>query len=898
MSKHRIVLGLLSLLFMATSMAASLAERSPFTQGHWWDPSRSGNGFEIFNTANQAMVIWYTYDSVGRPIWYTAQGDVASLGTQPSWPLLQHRWVDGRKGGSEVVGSLRLDVRHPEAIDVAWEVRGKSGTWSVQPFTLSSTVSEVDHTGSWFDAANSGWGFTFTEQGDVIGGVLFTYDTAGAPTWVAGFERNNASVELYATNGACPSCAYTPTVKRSVGRLAFEFRGEGEMVLRSALALPMAAGVNVDGAKVTQLGRVASLRAADRQLAAFHSDKALKDYLEAGMLNVSSTGAGSDFSAAPPPTAFSLTNLQEAGVDESDVVKSNGRHIYTYATTGLYGTRAPVVRIAVVGGEGEGLEMRGSVALRSGAGTPLSNAGLFLHGEKLISVAGTITYSYVASPWFSSYSWMRGQTHVEVMSLANPDLPETVWRAEIEGHIVATRRIGDRVYVVSRFVPYLPVFSYGAQAPGAVAQNRALLANAPLSALLPSVRINGGEAAPLVQASAVFAPPQGARKPLADMVVITAIDLASPRIAQSIAIVGPVETVYASTTNLFVASSRYELRTSAGQILPVEPAIYLTDLHQIRLGTDAMSIVGSGTIEGYLGYDPDKAPFRLSELDGRLRAVSSSQMWGSGKNRVTILEPSVVAPGLLKMVSFLPNANRPQTLGKPNEQLYGTRFMGDRLYAVTFKKVDPLYVVDLSNVADPRIAGELQVPGFSDYLHPLPNGLLLGFGKDARPSDASGDGQFAWFQGLQLTLFDVADAGRPREIQRVVMGKRGSDSALLRHHHAFSALTLSDNLSSIGIPARIHDGTPTYNSGDSSYYPWQESGLMRFELRGKTPADAQLVRMPSLITHRAGSTSDAGSYYDAAANGGRSILYRNGTVYIGNGQFWRQDIGGNTYGPF
>ena len=897
MTIRRTVLGILSLLFVATSMAATLAERSPFTQGHWWNPARSGNGFEIFNSASQAMVIWYTYDAAGRPTWYTAQGDVATLGTQERWPLLRHRWANGRKAGYELVGTLRLDVRHAEAIDVFWEVGGKSGMWSVQPFTLSGTVSEIDHTGSWFDPGNSGWGFTFTEQGDVIGGVLYTYDVSGSPTWAAGFERNTASIELFTTQGACPSCTYTPTVTRSAGRLALDFRGEGEMILRNNLTLPMADGVNVNGATVMQLSRAASMRPADRQLASFDSAQSLKTYLDAGMLNVTSAGSGADFAPAPPATAFSLTNLQEAGVDEADVVKSNGRHLYTYATGNYYGNFQPAVRIAKVGSEGAAFDVRGSVALRSGTPTPLSNAGLFLSGDTLVSLAGSVAYAYTGSPWIYSYSWTRGQTHVEVMSLANPDLPQTVWHAQIDGYIVASRRIGDRLYVVSRHVPYLPLFYYGAQDPAYVAQNRTLLANTPLSALLPSVRINGGDATPLVAATSVFAPPQGGRKPLADMVVITAIDLASPRVAQSIAIVGAVETVYASTTDLFVASSRYELRSGGGQLLP-EPAIYLTDLHQIRLGANAMTIVGSGSVEGYLSSDPDKAPFRLSAHEGKLRAVTSSQMWNAGKNRVSILEPSAITPGLLKLVSHLPNAKRPAPLGKPNEMLYGVRFMGERLYAVTFKKVDPLYVVDLSDVSDPRIAGELQIPGFSDYLHPLANGLLLGFGKDARPSDSTGDGQFAWFQGLQLTLFDVADATQPREIQRVLIGKRGSDSALLRHHHAFSMLTLSDGLSSIGIPARIHDGE-NYGYSDSTSYPWKESGLARFELRGRTPADARLVPMPSLVSHRA---TDPNAYYapntDASHYNARSILFRDGTIYVGNGQFWHQDKAGITVGPF
>jgi len=295
----------------------------------------------------------------------------------------------------------------------------------------------------------------------------------------------------------------------------------------------------------------------------------------------------------------------------------------------------------------------------------------------------------------------------------------------------------------------------------------------------------------------------------------------------------------------------------------------------------------------------DKAAFRLSEYQGRLRAVTSGEtIWsGVNKNRLTILEPSALAPGLLKTVSYLPNARRPQPLGKPNELLFGTRFLGDRLYAVTFKKTDTLYIVDLADITDPRIAGELEVPGFSDYLHPLPNGLLLGFGKDARPPDVFGDGQFAWYQGLQLTLFDVGNAGQPREIQRVLMGKRGSESALLRHRHAFSALMQSDGSVSTGIPARIHDGPfAEYGGGDSAVYPWQRSGLMRFELHGTTASDARLVQLPNLITHRA--TQLSAPHIDAASTGGRSVLFRNGTIYIGNGQFWRQDNIGNAFGPY
>jgi len=73
-----------------------VSDRSPFAQGHWWDPTRSGNGFDIFNINGQVMVVWFTYDEGGHPIWYTAGGALDSMGTQ-SWALLKHRWSNGRK---------------------------------------------------------------------------------------------------------------------------------------------------------------------------------------------------------------------------------------------------------------------------------------------------------------------------------------------------------------------------------------------------------------------------------------------------------------------------------------------------------------------------------------------------------------------------------------------------------------------------------------------------------------------------------------------------------------------------------------------------------------------------------------------------------------------------------
>ncbi len=895
MKTLRLILAIAAVAFSAFCAAATVAERSPFAQGHWWNPQRSGSGFEIFSAAGQVAVVWYTFDESGKPVWYTAQGDESSLGTQ-AWPLMRHQWSGSGISASTAVGSLKLEIVHPESMKATWQVNGTSGTWAIEPLVFSGVLNEVDHSGSWFDPRNGGWGVTVAEQGDVLGGAIFAYDAAGASTWLAGYQRASRTVEYFACTGACPSCAYTTTVTRSAGTLTFDFAAENQLTLHNALATSMAPGVNVEGARMTPLSRPASWRAADRQLANFAGDAALKAYLAAGLQNVIYS-PGVEFSPAPPAAAFSTTNLQEIGVDEADLVKSDGQSIYAYAYAGDYsGTRLPAIRVARTPDAGASLEIRGTVPLASGPSAPMANAGLFLSGDKLVSVSGTQAASSVGWPWQYPGAWQKGVTNIEMLSTSS-GLPVTTWRAEIEGHIVASRRIGDRLYVISRFVPFLQGYVYGAAtSPAILASNEAILAITPLSGLLPSIRINGGANAPAVQAASVYLPPPGARKPVADLVMVTAIDLISPRIVQTIAIIGAVDTLYASTTNLFLASSRRPLRDGVGNLLP-EPPFYVTDIHQVRLGTDAMAIVGSGSLEGFFGTVADKAAFRMSEYQGRLRAVTSTTgtIWGPGnKNRLTILEPSTSAPGLLRTVSILPNAQRPDPLGKPNEILYGTRFVDERLYAVTFKSVDPLYVVDLANAADPRIVGALEIPGFSDYLHPLPNGLLLGFGKDTVPADTTGDANFAWYQGLQLTLFDVGNIGAPREIQRMLMGKRGSDSALLRDHHAFSFLTMGDGVANIAIPASLHDGSPT-GTGPSAYYPWQRSGLMRFELRGTTAADAHLAALPSLVTYQ---MPQAAPIPDFAADGARSVLFANGTIYVGRGQFWRQDTSGNVSGPF
>jgi hypothetical protein len=178
------------------------------------------------------------------------------------------------------------------------------------------------------------------------------------------------------------------------------------------------------------------------------------------------------------------------------------------------------------------------------------------------------------------------------------------------------------------------------------------------------------------------------------------------------------------------------------------------------------------------------------------------------------------------VVATLPNDQQPAPIGKPNEALYGVRFLGERAYAVTFERTDPLYVLDLSNPLAPTIAGELELPGFSDYLQPLGDNLLLGVGHQAVNVDGA-----TVIQGVKVGLFDTSDIASPQVLQEEIIGKRGTSSAASYDYHALSLLKVPDSERyRLVLPISLNDGTPQWGEGASAYYPWQSSLFRLYEI--------------------------------------------------------------------
>jgi uncharacterized secreted protein with C-terminal beta-propeller domain len=184
----------------------------------------------------------------------------------------------------------------------------------------------------------------------------------------------------------------------------------------------------------------------------------------------------------------------------------------------------------------------------------------------------------------------------------------------------------------------------------------------------------------------------------------------------------------------------------------------VTNIARFTVDGTSISYSGGGMVQGSLLNQ-----FSMDEFDGNLR-VATTEWNRESVNSVYILDRNMNQIGSVENLA-------------PGERIFSVRFMGEMGYVVTFRQVDPLFVLDLSDPENPKVTGELKVPGFSNYLHPISQDVLLGIGQDV-------DENTGRQQGIKLSLFDVSDSGKPREIGNLILGDSGSYAEVLHNHKA------------------------------------------------------------------------------------------------------------------
>ncbi|MCV6621882.1 MAG: beta-propeller domain-containing protein [Cellvibrionaceae bacterium] len=850
----------------ASKDAATIYEDLPlFQSGLWWSQRHNGHGLDIQFAEDIVFIVLYTYSRDRKPIWYTAQAELVD--GKYDTDLLLHSWNTETQKYEGFVkdGKISLEVNNPTSISANIEVQGGSTALELEPFAQSNVSAEEPKTGLWFNPQNSGYGFTYVEQQRWQFGLYYYYDEAGAPTWLYGSNGGvKPDIELLKFDGRCFSCAGTAPTGTKAGSANFSFSQQkrGQVSIQLEQESPWA----LNKSPIHMLSEAESERPSFFKLSRFNESEGLAQYLRDGYASLRPR-IHADFSPAPPASntssAVSSTNLQEQGVDEIDFIKTDQHCAFTFPSD--KDNSIASYSLNSDGGITSKEWFTKTPFQASSDGETISNLndfGLYLSDSHVATVSSSYLRHY-GDAWQQDEVWQGGHSYVDVYvrnecSLNDPQ------RIALSGYAINSRRIDDNLYVLWRSVTN--VKSSWDQEQNQ--QLQAALAELSLAELVPQVRPAEGEwqAALNKDNTYVLA---GKQFPATNFMMLTRISLSDPNNIKTIALAGHLETVYMSANAAYLVTSADSYRSGAPNSF--SSYSYSTQIHKVNLDQE-LSYAGSGSVDGYLDEHSDLASFRLSENKGDLAVVTQFTELGVSRYKLSILTPSEKREGFLTYKSYLPNLANPEPLGKANERLEATRFVGNKMYAVTFERIDPLYVVNLEDHEAPFIEGVLEVPGFSEYLHPLPNDKLLGVG---RAADA-----FGQETGNQLSLFDISNAKQPILLKSLEVGGKGSTNAVSKSHHAFSMLEKSaQRPARFAIPMVLTRGVLR-----------QASGLVEFEFNDDY---SDFDKVSELITYEGEFGNSTSSNKFSAALRGRSTLFENRVLYYEGGRLWGADWGDN-----
>ena len=457
----------------------------------------------------------------------------------------------------------------------------------------------------------------------------------------------------------------------------------------------------------------------------------------------------------------------------------------------------------------------------------------------------------------------RNEVKVFIFDIRDKTKITKVREVEIEGNYLTSRKIGSFVYFVANCPAYL--YGYGQE------ENPN-----PVPFYRDTTLKNDYQAVPYEKI--YYLPPVRS----SNYLVIAGLDLNQREEGVQISTyLGAGDDVYVSQNNLYVALQNYNYgpirimaldaagSSGAGSLKATGSTEPGTQIYKFSLDQGRVTYLAKGEVPGTLLNQ-----FSMDEHKGYFRvATTTGNTWSSGQdksqNNVYVLDETMTLVGMVEGIA-------------PGERIYSTRFIGDRAYLVTFKDTDPFFVLDLKVPSNPRVLGALKIPGYSDYLHPYDENHIIGIGKDTVEVPIKGWGSAegtvstqAYYQGMKLAVFDVTDVTKPRELFKEVIGDRGTDSELLRDH---KALLFDREKELFAFPVRVLEIPAEYKQGNPNAvqygqftfqgaYVYQLNLTDGFTLRGK-------------ITHlSAEELLKAGSSYANADKEIKRILYIDNVLY-------------------
>ncbi|MBS4030369.1 MAG: beta-propeller domain-containing protein [Clostridiales bacterium] len=528
--------------------------------------------------------------------------------------------------------------------------------------------------------------------------------------------------------------------------------------------------------------------------------------------------------------SYSTTNIQVAGVDEADVVKTDGRFIYQINDNRVV--------VAEVYGP-ENMEIIKIYTYEDG----FMPSDLYVDEQYLAVIGSNYYYNRdvpkIMAPEDSGRMMypapnVMGTVKVIVYDISNKQNIRQVRDAELEGGYLTSRKIGSVLYLLSNQYVNLYQPEDDIAAPPAPTYRDTAGENTFQSVSYDEIRYFPGFVEP-------------------NYLLIGTLDLSEPQRPMDVATyLGSGQNIYASTENLYIAGTRYDW---PAEPKPDVPGRIYTVVYKFALKNTGVEYVAQGEVPGTVLNQ-----FSMDEHDSYFRIATTTRGFlgnTQSKNQLYILDDGMQMTGFLEDIA-------------PGEQIYSVRFMGGRGYMVTFETVDPLFVIDLSNPYAPEILGELKIPGYSNYLHPYDENHIIGFGKDAEVV-----GNMAYYLGMKIALFDVSDVENPVEKFTEMIGTRGTESELLYNH---KALLFSREKSLLAFPVTVLEATDGKKNADGS------SPCGQFAFQGAYVYQIDLINgftLKNKITHLTESDIQAsrGEYWYYSTRNVERILYIGDTLY-------------------
>ncbi len=539
------------------------------------------------------------------------------------------------------------------------------------------------------------------------------------------------------------------------------------------------------------------------------------------------------------PQDHSETNVQVAGVDEADIVETDGEHVYLLRRQGW------VDELVVL--DAWPAEQASILYRRPIEGYV---QGMYLAGNRLAVVSWRQLESV---PWFPLpflggaghksmpplwRQWGQPATTISLFDVSTPSSPRLMIEWVITGHYVDSRVIDGRMYFVSQTRSFEPIYWIMDGRPGA---GTGQIVPAPIIPdpleLLPTLTTRSylpdGEVVettqPLLTHEDIYLTPDSV-DPQVTSVAAFNLTGDNPGLVDATGIVGDTDAVYCSTSNLYLLDSDF---------WPV-PA---TAIYKVALSAE-IEVVATGEVPGTIIDQFSVGEYTVGATQEGVQAAylavaANTGNWEQPSTSVFVLAQEADDQGADKLVPV----GSVEGI-EPGESMQAARFIGDMGYLVTFQRVDPLFTLDLSDPENPALVGELEMPGFSRYLQPLSETILLGVGRDADP-------ETGWIRDLQISLFDVSDPSQPELIERYVIGTPGWAGSIAEWEHHAVGYYAEHNTLAIPVSYYVWENPPLGPDGTEAPEPFGprhqllvfdvdfDSG---FELRGEVAHTQPVLR--------------------------------------------------------